>query len=166
MRIDVVPARDLNAAQLRAWCEIQGAVQAFDSPYFHPEFTRAVAAVRSGVEVAVCEDAGQPVAFFPFQRFMRRMGRPVGDPLSDFQALIGRPEMLCDPLELLQACRLSSWRFDHLVDVQPAFRSHAWHEAESPYVDLSAGFDAYAAQLRHRRKYLSLPERKWKALAR
>lgn len=166
VHIEVVQAQDLTGDQLSAWEEIQQTVAGLDSPYFHPAFTRAVAAVRDGVEVAVCRQGGAPIAFFPYQRSMRSVGRPVGDPLSDFQAIIARAEWPCEPLELLRACRLSSWKFDHLVDSQPEFHRYAWQQAESPYVDLSAGFAAYAAGLKHRRKYLMVPERQGRALAR
>ena len=38
-----------------------------DNPFFRPEFTQAVAAVRDDVEVAVLEIQQQPVGFFPYQ---------------------------------------------------------------------------------------------------
>ncbi len=68
MDVTVIPGRDLDAELVRAWTELQVANPDLASPYFAPEFTQAVAAVRDDVEVAVVEERGQIVAFFPFHR--------------------------------------------------------------------------------------------------
>jgi CelD/BcsL family acetyltransferase involved in cellulose biosynthesis len=39
-----------------------------------------------------------------------------------------------------------SWRFDHFLAEQKSFVPFVWREADSPYIDLSAGFDAYVAE--------------------
>ena len=164
--IRTVAAASLTREQLAAWAEIQTENRLLDSPYFRPEFTQAVAAVRDDVEVAIVERASEPVAFFPFQRTNWNAGRPVGGCLSDFQAVIARPGFSCDPLALLAACGLSSWRFDHLLSTESAFAPFVWRMAESPYVDLSAGYDAYAAQLPNSHKYLVEPARRYRKLER
>ena len=166
MHIRAIPADALTPDQIALWSEAQQNNPLLDSPYFRPEFTRAVSAVRRGVEVAVLETAGIPVGYFPFQRALRGTGRPVGAPLSDFQALISRDELVCDPSELLRACRLSAWHFDHLLTSQTCFGQFARRRVESPYVDLSDGFAAYASRLRHRYKYVVAPQRKLRCLER
>jgi CelD/BcsL family acetyltransferase involved in cellulose biosynthesis len=65
MKIDIIPATEFSRDHIAAWRALQQADPALDSPLFHPEFTRAVAAVRDDVEVAVLEEAGEFVGFFP-----------------------------------------------------------------------------------------------------
>jgi len=136
----------LTDAEVAAWSAIQRNNVAFASPYFCPEFTQHVAAVRAGVEVAVLEKGGVPVGFFPFQRRSFNAGHPIGRGVCDFEALIAPPDIECDPLELLRACGLSSWRFDHLVPVHSSFQRFTWSSADAHYIDLSDGFDAYIAR--------------------
>ena len=146
MNIRCVTVDRLTSDEIDAWRDIQRDVPLLLSPYFRPEFTQAVAAVRSDVEVAVLEDGGRPIGFFPFQRTPWNSGRPIGGRLSDFHALVARPEVECEPIELIRACGLSSWHFDHLVGVHPSFERCAWSSAESPYIDVSEGFEAYLLQ--------------------
>jgi CelD/BcsL family acetyltransferase involved in cellulose biosynthesis len=166
MQIRAIPAAALTEDQIAFWSDAQEGNPLLDSPYFRPEFTQAVSAVREGVEVAVLEKGGIPIGYFPFQRASRSTGRPVGAPLSDFQALISREELVCEPTELLRACRLSAWHFDHLLASQACFGQFVRRRVESPHVDLSEGFEGYASHLRHRHKYLVAPRRKWRCMER
>lgn len=133
----------LAVDEIDAWSSIQRAHPELCSPYFRPEFTQLVASVRSDVEVAVLEESGAPVGFFPFQRSAFNNGQPVGNIVNDFQGVIARPDIEIDPRALLRECRLSSWRFNHLAPVHAGFDEYAWISEDSTYMDLSGGFDAY-----------------------
>jgi CelD/BcsL family acetyltransferase involved in cellulose biosynthesis len=102
-----------------------------------------VAAVRDDVEVAVLEADGEAAGFFPYQRGRRNAGIPVGGILCDFQGVIARPGFTWDAAELLRDCGLSSWRFHHLLAAQQAFGLYHWLTADSAWMDLRGGFDAY-----------------------
>lgn len=143
MNIRTLKVDQLSSAEIAAWLAIQQANPSFSSPYFRPEFTQHVASVRDDVEVAVLEEAGKPVGFLPFQRAMFNAGQPIGSGVNDYQGLIASPEIECDPRELLRACRLSYLWFDHMVPVHRSFDRFTWLTEESPYIDLSAGFDNY-----------------------
>jgi len=117
------------------------------APYFCPEFTRDVAAVRPDVHVAIREERGSIVALFPFQR-QGRCGGPVGGLVSDFQGIIAAPDLKLDVAQLLKACRLHAFDFDHMLVSQPGFASYASEFEPSPKMDLSAGFAAYVAARR------------------
>jgi CelD/BcsL family acetyltransferase involved in cellulose biosynthesis len=143
MRIQAIPAAELTADQLSLWSQFQRADAALDSPYFRPEFTQAVAAVRDDVEVGILEHGHEIVGFFPFQRGKGNVGLPVGGKMSDFQGLIAKQGVALDPHDILKGCRLSAWRFDHLVASQDTFRCCHWDVADSPYMDLSGGWQAY-----------------------
>ena len=143
MKIRVVAAAQLSTDDVRAWTEIVGDAPAFDSPFFHPGFTQAVAAVRNDVQVAVLEDGGRPAGFFPFQRAAGNVGEPVGDPLSDFHGVVAAADLAWRPDELLRACRLKAWRFHNLLASQQPFRPHHALCVASPHIDVGRGPEAY-----------------------
>lgn len=152
MNVEVFPADRLTPELVAAWSEIQRSEPLLDSPYFRPEFTLAVAAVRGDVEVGVLEEGGRPVGFFPFQRDKGGVGRPVGGRMSDFHGVIAPRDLSFAPGQLLAGCRLTAWHFDHLPTWQEPFLPYHWQTAGSPYLDLADGWEAYAAAQQKNRK--------------
>ncbi len=145
------------------WADLQLGDRNFESAFFHPEFTRAVAEVKSNVEVGIIEDGGMTLGFFPFERASSRLGVPVGAALSDYHGIVSDKELDpgFDPVDLLRACRLDCWDFDHLPAAQSQIASRPGRRIESPQIDLDAGFAAYArgknavgSQLIDRAEYL------------
>jgi CelD/BcsL family acetyltransferase involved in cellulose biosynthesis len=155
MNIRCIPADQLTSDHVAAWANIQREDATLDSPYFRPEFTQAVAAVRRDVEIGVLEEGGEPVGFFPFQRSRRNVARPVGGNLSDFHGVIARSDIAWSPRQLLRGCRLSAWHFNHLIASQRPLQPYHWNVAASPYIDLSRGWEGYESQQRalHRESY-------------
>ncbi|MBN2476312.1 MAG: GNAT family N-acetyltransferase [Pirellulales bacterium] len=150
MKITVVDADRLGSEQVALWSEIQRANPSLASPYFRPEYVRAVASVRKGVAVGILEEAGRTVGFFPFQHGRWKIGRPVGTPLCDFQGVVTPPGTPFDAEELIRGCGLATWRFDQLLaDQQPFGRFHRT-AAPAAFLDLSRGFEAYYEDLRQR----------------
>jgi CelD/BcsL family acetyltransferase involved in cellulose biosynthesis len=166
MTIQAVPAGSLSDNHLSAWTQLQSAEALFESPHLRPEFTQAVASVRNDIEVAIVAEDEQPVAFLPFQRTPWNGGRAAGGWLSNYQALVKAQGVDIDPVELLKACRLSSWKFDHLLAAPETFSPFVARETDSPFVDLSDGYEAYAAWLKRRGKALVESERKARKMAR
>lgn len=144
LNVRVINARNLSEEHIAAWAGMQESDPTFASPYFRPEFTQAVAAVRNDVEIALLESRGEPVGFFPYQRGRGHVARPVGGRMSDFHGVILGRGATFDPEQLLTACRLSAWHFDHLIVTQPPWRPYYWNVAPSPYLDLSAGWEGYS----------------------
>jgi CelD/BcsL family acetyltransferase involved in cellulose biosynthesis len=105
----------------------------------------AVARARNDIEVAILEENGQPIGFFPYQRVAPLVAQSVGAPLNDYQGVITSPEQRFDPLVLLKGAHLSRLDFDHLIAAQMPFVPFHKSLATSPYLDLSRGFNAYAA---------------------
>jgi len=143
MKVTVVPGAELTPEQIARWSEIQGAVPALASPCFSHEFTQVTAAIRDDVQVAVLEDDGGTMGFFPFQRGRSGVAYPVAGRMSDFQGVIAPDSADWDGPSLLRACGLATWRFDHLLASQEPLRRFHWAESPSPYMDLSGGFEAY-----------------------
>ena len=145
LSIRAVPFKDLTSDECAAWSTIQQSNAALASPYFRPEFAQCVAAVRHDVEVAVLESGDTPVGFFPYQRSRGNVGRPLAGKLSDFQAIIIPESHQCNPLDVLHACKLNAWHFDHLLVHQSEFTPFVWRDTDSPYIQLSTGLPSYLA---------------------
>jgi CelD/BcsL family acetyltransferase involved in cellulose biosynthesis len=148
MKITVLPVNRLTSQHLVAWDRWQRMDKALDSPFFRPEFTQAVAAIRPDVAVAVLEQDGELAGFFPFQRGRWGTGKPVGGRLSDFQGLVTRPGLNWCADELIRGCGLNAWDFDHLITTQKAFQPYYFQTEDCAYVDLSSGFEDYREERR------------------
>lgn len=137
---------ELTSGDLQVWRRLISEQFDLQSPFFHPEYIQAVGKYRQDVEVAVLEEAGAPVGFFPYQRCGRYSAMPVGGKLTDFQGLIGRLPARLTIVELLAECNLQGWSFDHLPASQADFAEGSLDDYDSPYLDLSQGWDAYVAK--------------------
>jgi CelD/BcsL family acetyltransferase involved in cellulose biosynthesis len=146
MKTTVLPATRLDPSHLAAWTSWLGGEGALDSPFFRPEFIQVVAAVRNGIKVALLEEAGAPVGFFPFQYGFFGIGTPVGGRFSDFHGVISRPGFVWRADELIRGCGLKVWDFNHLPTTQEAFRPFQVEVSDSPFMDLSGGFEGYLAE--------------------
>ena len=166
MNVRVLRPAQLTPDQIAAWSRMQAEDPALDSPFFRPEFTQSVATVRDDVEIALLEDAGRPVGFFPYQRDRGDIGRPVGGYMSDFQGLILAAGHECSPRDIVRECGLRAWRFDHLLTSQARFQPYHWLTAASPYMDLSQGFDAYQANRNQASNHLKQMLRKMRKVQR
>jgi CelD/BcsL family acetyltransferase involved in cellulose biosynthesis len=145
VEIELTRPDRLTPADWQTWRQLQQADPALDSPNFRPEFTQAVAAVRSDVEVALLRVGGETEGFLPFQRGTLNLGKPVGGKLSDYHGAIASRELAFDPERIVRAANLAGWDFDHLVASQTQFLPFARQQGESPYLDLTEGYEAYAA---------------------
>lgn len=148
MKISVIRGKELKSPEIERWRELQKADPLLTTPYFCPDFTQAVAAVRHDVYVGVLEQSNQILGFFPFQRGRSRVGRPVGGALSDFHGMIGASELRVSARALLKSCGITVWNFNHLVSHQRSFQSYHHTLSNSPYMDLSSGYESYATERR------------------
>lgn len=152
--IQLTGANALTADQWGRWSEIQRQNPALQSPYFRPEFTQAVAKVRSDVEVAVIEQNGQAVGFFPFQRTRWNIGKPVGGRLSDFHGVVVDSGVTLSAQDVLAACDLNAWDFDHLIEAEQTVDTGPVQQFMSPYLDLSEGYQGWEEKKRQAKSRL------------
>src|SRR5687768_2053658 len=101
MNIRTVKYEQLTGDEIRAWSFIQCSEPTLVSPFFRPEFTQVVSQLRKHVEVAVLEDDGRPVGFFPFERKPWNRGLPVGTRMSDYHGIVAASNIEIDPIQLL-----------------------------------------------------------------
>jgi CelD/BcsL family acetyltransferase involved in cellulose biosynthesis len=149
VRFEVVPAASLGATELARWSDLQRARRTYRSPFFRPEFTTAVARVHE-VRVAVIQDADEIVGFFPFEVAGRRAGRPLGWPRPDYHGPILDERAELDPRDLVRACGLATWTFDHLPAALAEFAPYSFGRGSSPCLDLGDGLESYLAARRAR----------------
>jgi CelD/BcsL family acetyltransferase involved in cellulose biosynthesis len=145
MKIEVVPARGLPSELVARWDEIVRSHEELASPFLRPELTLAVAAVRGNVEVGVIRDGNSIVGFLPFERVQRYVARPVGNRLSDCQAVIASPELPWVVSDLMKGCRLRAWEFDHQLASQRQLADHSTKTGNSWRLNVARGFDWYIA---------------------
>jgi CelD/BcsL family acetyltransferase involved in cellulose biosynthesis len=150
MKVRLFPFRRLAREHLAAWSEIQLSHDAYDSPYFRPEYHQLAAEVGRPVMVGVMEQGDCPVGFFPFEKSGFGIGLPVGLRLSDFHGAIVAPTVDWDARPLLAACGLRRYVFDHLANGQEAFCTGPVTLEPSPVIEVGGGFAAYRAVLQSR----------------
>ncbi|MCF3120139.1 GNAT family N-acetyltransferase [Streptomyces arenae] len=155
MNITVHRPGDLTSADRAAWTALQSKAHLNGSPdlanpFLSPEFALATGQWRRGVRIAVAYEDGEPAAFFPFQRSATGVGRAIGLGVSDCQGLVHGPGFAWDARQLLRACGLVVWEFDHLVGGQGPFETGASGSFPSPVMDIDQGYDAYLGHLRER----------------
>ncbi|MFC9245556.1 GNAT family N-acetyltransferase [Streptomyces sp. NPDC057136] len=158
MDISVYRSEELTDADRAAWTTMQAkafrdGLPQMANPFLSPEFALAVGRCRRGVRIAVMREDGpdgEPVAFFPYQRTTAGVGRAIALGLSDCQGIVHGPGFRCDAGELLAACGLAIWEFDHLAQGQQPFEHSIKGTFSSPVMDVEAGWEAYVARLRER----------------
>jgi CelD/BcsL family acetyltransferase involved in cellulose biosynthesis len=148
MKVTLIPGKELSDDLVHSWIRLQQANPDIASPYFHPAFTNAIAAVRQNVEIAVLESDNKITAFFPFQREHDAIGHPVGGIISDYHGLICGQGFKFAPSRLLECSRLIAWNFDHLIVSQSSFAPFYWSIEPSPQIDLSRGYGEYVQDQR------------------
>ena len=148
MRISVIRPDELGPGDIAAWHTMQRSTASLANPFLCPEFAIAVSRVRPAARVAVLTDGPSLLGFFPFERRGLGVGVPIAAELTDCQGLIHAPGAEWDARELLRACRISVWQFDHLVDGQQPFEAYRSAVNPSPTIDLADGFDSYFKKLR------------------
>lgn len=150
MRVEAVPARGLPSELIARWSEIARSNEELASPFLRPELTLAVAAVRDNVEVGVIREGNSIVGFLPFERVQGCVARPVGNRLSDCQAVIASPELPWVVPELMKGCGLRAWEFDHQLASQRQLAHHFVKTANSWRINVANGFDRYIADRKAR----------------
>lgn len=141
MKVRVERWSDFRPELTLLWRDMRRDNPALASPYFHPRFAGIVAASNPPhpVEVATIYDKGEIAAFLPFHRLENNIGVPVGHFLNDYQGLICRPSFRCDLDDVIEACGLSIFDFDHAVTSQRCFAPFTRSVDPSPQIDLSIG---------------------------
>ncbi|MDP3661137.1 GNAT family N-acetyltransferase [Phenylobacterium sp.] len=151
MSIDVIRPRDLTAAQVARWSELQRVDPAFDSPFLSPQWARTVERAQAesarGLQVAVVKQDGRDVGFMA-ARLGAYTALPAGAPMCDYQALVAEPGLSVDPHDLVHAFGVHRFDFSAMLESQAAFAPYARGRTVSRVVDMAGGWGAYEAERR------------------
>ena len=88
MRTQIVSIEDISASQIVQWNRWACPNGKLVSPYLRFEFAETVARARNDVRIAIIEDAGDTIGFFPHHKAHGGIVRPVGAPMSDYQGVL------------------------------------------------------------------------------
>jgi len=105
---DTLPQRVLNS-----WHELQASNPKLYSPYFHPDYTKAVSRLRNDIKIAVLERDNVVIAILPFQG--HRHVQPVGAPMTDYHGVICRPGFEYSIKDILKPHHIGVYSFDALI---------------------------------------------------
>lgn len=139
LSIDVCLPSELDESSISLWREFQRSHSELANPFLSPEFTVLYGRRRPQARVAVIKDAGQVVGFFPHERHRFGVGRGLGYGITDAQGVIHRPGIEWSSHDLVAACGLGVFEFDHLVGYQGQQIEKNVVLAPSPVVDVSVG---------------------------
>ena len=147
MKVVVERPESLSESEFTLWRRLQRSHEELSRPFMSPEFVLAAAAARGDVWVAVLEDGGGLLGFFPFQRHREQEGLPPAYGICSAEGAIADPQERWDVRELIRRCQLQSWSFDHLVPSVP-FEPHYTRLRNTCFIDVGRGFDQYAREHR------------------
>jgi CelD/BcsL family acetyltransferase involved in cellulose biosynthesis len=143
VRVSVARPEELGAAELQSWLDMQRRDPSLSNPFLSAPFALAMSRARGSCRVAVLEDGQGEAGFLPYERSRMGVGRAIGAGVSDCQGLVHSPGLDWEPSELLRACGLGVWEFDHLLASQAPFKPYHEVAARSPALDLSQGYQRY-----------------------
>lgn len=142
MFTDLVRFKDLGATELDRWQHLIDCQPGYESPFFHPHFTRTVSDFRKDTWVILHGQNNEIDLILPIQK-MGRVAEPVGAPFSDYHGPIITPEWEGNFSSILSDIGLSTYRFTSLYDVKQRFSAFA-AERDGTYVcDISKGADQF-----------------------
>ena len=145
-RVHVMSPHQLSNDLLGVWRSYQVADENLRGPFFTPEYVQHIASECPGVKVAVIENHGQPAAFLPIHHDRSKVARPVGLRANDFSGLIAPPGYTWSPEAVLPSCGLIGWDFTNVRASDQPMRPYFQSFADSPFIDLSRGFDGFAQE--------------------
>lgn len=113
MRASVVSIEDMSADQIVQWNDWASPGGTLVSPYFRFEFAETVSRARPDVRVAIFEDQGEIVGYFPHHTPRDGIARPVGAPMSDYQGVIAGDYSCLNINDIVRATGGSAIVFDN-----------------------------------------------------
>lgn len=149
MSVQTVPIEALSPADIAAWSAIQADVPGLSSPLFSPGFTKVVARHRPDTRVSVMRDAeGAAIAFLPHQRRPDGLGRPLGAPFGDYQAIVTRDLEQFDSAGFLSAAGFTAFAFTGLTHALGSGADTGMSSVDSYQIILSEKPGDYLESLR------------------
>jgi len=148
LEFEVLRPKDLSAAQMARWSELQAQNLAFDSPYLSPQWARAVEraqAPHDHVRVVIAREGGRDVGFMA-ARTGAFTGMPAGAPMCDYQAMVAEAGAEIPARPVIQALGVQRFDFTHWIEGAAPFAGHVRGRQNSHVIDVADGYAAYEAE--------------------
>ncbi len=127
----------LSADDVALWRSLASAGRGLGNPLLGPDFALAVGRVREDARVAVARRDGQTLGFLAFHHRPGGLARPIGSPLSDYHALVGRPDADLRIEDVLRGAGVSLFRYTGLIDPHGVFPAAGRTERTAHVIDLA-----------------------------
>ncbi|MDH4384193.1 MAG: GNAT family N-acetyltransferase [Caulobacter sp.] len=88
--VEFIGTDGLTVSERALWLGWTQDDPAYQSPFFHPDFTAVAGQIAPGSRLAVLHRAGEIVGFFPHQR-RGRAAQPLAAPINDYHGVIAGP---------------------------------------------------------------------------
>lgn len=163
MRTNLIHPGELGPDEIKAWKAIT-AEMGTHSAFMEPEFARAAGQARGDARVAVFENDGEIVGFWPFHKRPMHFARPIGAPFSDQHGPAIRPGAAFDPAAALKAMGMCAYAYSTLLDPEARFSSGARAVQDGYVAETGGDGQAYAARLKteHKRYHKTIERRRRK----
>ena len=146
----VMSADQLCGELEEQWQSLRQCHEHFSSPYFDPNFIKAVAKVRDDVRIVMVVENGRPVCFLPIQENSKGRAVPAGGRLNDYHGLLGKPsDTVAHFKKIMKAAEVKSYAFHALVPPETEqLQPYSFRELRTHHLDLSDGWEAYRKWVR------------------
>ncbi|HMP77921.1 MAG TPA: GNAT family N-acetyltransferase [Pirellulaceae bacterium] len=166
MQVRLYRPSQLTQRQIESWRELMHVHAWRRHPHLTPEWAQIIERVGRPVEVAEFQTP-ESTGWFAYERLSRNRAIPLSGPFSDCQAIHTPAHLSLDIRHLLVACRLTSFRFDHVPVGESWTESAQWEADRAFEVSLLGGYSQYWEQLqRSHSEWCRQLERKRRKLSR
>jgi CelD/BcsL family acetyltransferase involved in cellulose biosynthesis len=140
LSVEIIGTEALTPAERSLWLGWTAASKAYESPFFHPDFTAVAGRTAPEARLAVLHRNGTVVGFLPHQR-RGGAAQPLGAPLNDYHAVITGPDL---DFSLQEAAELVGARsYTATGWMGPANEGEGRTQARTLLADASQGWDAW-----------------------
>ncbi|MBL8545023.1 MAG: GNAT family N-acetyltransferase [Hyphomonadaceae bacterium] len=148
MRLETIHPRELSIDDTALWRAHQSADPALQSPYLTPEWAKLIGAVRDDARVCVIQDGA---GFLGVQRLSRFAAMGLGAPITDYQGVVGLPNLPINRADLCRALNVGRIDITHAPAGQDLLKGAVAGQEGSWIANVAGGRDLYEAALKERR---------------
>lgn len=110
-------ASELDPRHWDEWTAMRAANAALYSPYFHPDYTRAVSRLSGDAYIAIIKQGGEAIGFLPFQQRQRSgQARPIGAPMTDYHGIVSAAPLNISTTDILSEADIGAIHMPHLMN--------------------------------------------------
>ncbi|MBX3429819.1 MAG: GNAT family N-acetyltransferase [Hyphomonadaceae bacterium] len=148
MRLETIHPRELGESDAALWRAHQSTDPELQSPYLTPNWAQLIGAARDDARVCVIQDGA---GFLGVQRLSRFAAMGAGAPISDYQGVVGLPDLPVDGGEICRALKVGRIDLTHAPAGQTILKGAVAGQEGSWIAHVAGGRDLYEAALKERR---------------